>query len=264
MEIKQLTDYLESLAPLNYQESYDNAGLLTGNLDWEIKGVVISLDATEAVIDEAIEKGCNVVISHHPIIFKGLKKINGKTYIERCIIKAIKHDIALYAIHTNLDNVYENGVSTEIGIRLGLQNTQVLAPNTMLDQNGLAGLGCIGDLPEKMDASACLSYIKEKMKVDMIRHTALLDKPIKRIAVCGGSGASLLSTAIRAGADLYISADFKYHEFFDANNQVIIADIGHFESEQFTIELLFRLLNRKFSNFALFCTSVDTNPVKYF
>ena len=264
MAIHQLTEYLESLAPLSYQESYDNAGLLTGNPDWDISGVMISLDATEAVIDEAIEKGCNVVISHHPIIFKGLKKINGKSYIERCVIKAIKHDIALYAIHTNLDNVYQNGVSTEMCIRLGLEHTQVLIPNEALDTNGHAGLGCIGDLPVQMNPSECLRFVKDKMKTKIIRHTDLLDSPIKRIAVCGGSGASLLSAAIKAGADMYISADFKYHEFFDADKQVIIADIGHFESEQFTIELLFKLLNQKFSNFALFCTSVDTNPVNYF
>jgi len=264
MKLRDITQYLESIAPLQYQESYDNAGLLTGLEEQELSGVMISLDATEAVIDEAIEKNCNLVISHHPIVFRGLKKINGKTYIERVIIKAIKNDIALYAIHTNLDNVYTHGVSTEICNRLGLLNTRVLVPKSDIDKNGMVGLGSIGELDTEMSAIECLAFIKDRMEATVIRHTDTIDKQIKTIAVCGGSGSSLLSAAIFQGADLYISADFKYHEFFDANKQIIIADIGHFESEQFTIKLLHKILSKKFSNFALFCTSVNTNPVNYF
>jgi len=264
MKVHDITGFLENLAPLHYQESYDNAGLLTGQFDMDITGAMISLDATEAVIDEAIKRKCNLVISHHPIIFKGLRKINGKNYIERAIIKAIKNDIALYAIHTNLDNVYDNGVSTEICDRLGLKNTRVLVPKQDADQEGKVGLGSIGDFDFVMNDTECLAFIKDRMEVKVIRHTALLESRIKTVAVCGGSGASLLPAAIAQGADMYISADFKYHEFFDANNEIIIADIGHFESEQFTIKLLHKILSKKFSNFALFCTSVNTNPVNYF
>jgi len=264
MKVRDITKYLENLAPVSLQESYDNAGLLTGQFDQDITGAMISLDATEAVIDEAIKRNCNMVISHHPIIFKGLKKINGKNYIERTIIKAIKNDVALYAIHTNLDNVYDHGVSTEICNRLGLKNTKVLVPKKELDPNGMIGLGSIGQFEFVMQDTECLAFIKERMEAKVIRHTALLDSRIQTVAVCGGSGASLLPAAIAQGADIYISADFKYHEFFDANHKIIIADIGHFESEQFTIKLLHKILTKKFSNFALFCTSVNTNPVNYF
>lgn len=264
MKVHDITRFLENLAPVSLQESYDNTGLLTGQLNQDITGAMISLDATEAVIDEAIKRDCNMVISHHPIIFKGLKKINGKNYIERTIIKAIKNDIALYAIHTNLDNVYENGVSTEIATRLGLKKTRVLVPKKDVDPNGMIGLGTIGEFDSLMNDTECLALIKDKMEAKVIRHTALFDSRIKTVAVCGGSGSSLLPAAIAQGADIYISADFKYHEFFDANNQIIIADIGHFESEQFTIKLLHKILSKKFSNFALFCTSVNTNPVNYF
>jgi len=262
MKIRDLTEHLETIAPLHLQESYDNAGLLTGKFEWDITGVMISLDATEAVIDEAIANECNVVVSHHPIIFSGLKKVNGYHYIERSIIKAIKHDIAIYAIHTNLDNVLKNGVSMEMCKRLELDNVQILAKkdNPSLE----AGLGAIGLLPEAMSPMDCLQYIKDKMKTNTIRHTALLDRNIEKVAVCGGSGASFLPHAIRQGADLYISADFKYHEFFDSDDEIIIADIGHYESEQFTIDLLYEILKEKFSNFALFCTTVTTNPIKYY
>jgi dinuclear metal center YbgI/SA1388 family protein len=262
MKIKDLTDHLETIAPLHLQESYDNAGLLTGKYEWDIKGVMISLDATEAVIEEAIEKGCNVVVSHHPIIFSGLKRVNGYHYIERAIIKAIKHDIALYAIHTNLDNVLKNGVSMEMCKRLELNNVEILAKKA--DSTMETGLGAIGVLPNPLSAEECLRYIKDKMKTGTIKHTTLLQRSIQKVAVCGGSGSSFLSHAIDQGADMYISADFKYHEFFESNNEIIIADIGHFESEQFTIDLLYEILKKKFSNFALFCTSVATNPIKYF
>ena len=262
MKIRELTDYLESIAPLHLQESYDNAGLLTGKFEWEVTGVMTALDATEAVIDEAIEKGCNVVVSHHPIIFKGVKKVNGYHYIEKVIIKAIKSDIALYAIHTNLDNVLKDGVSTEMCKRLNLSDVKILAVKDQSEPE--IGLGAIGYLQSAMPAEDCLTYIKDKMNAQLIRHTALLDKEIHKVAVCGGSGSSFLQHAIRQKADIYISSDFKYHEFFESNSEIIIADIGHYESEQFTIELLFGLLKKKISNFALFCTSVTTNPINYF
>jgi len=350
MKIKEVIQYLETIAPTSYQESYDNAGLIVGNANWKLAGTLICLDSTEAVIEEAIEKNCNLVIAHHPIVFKGLKRFNGKNYIERTIIKAIKADIAIYAIHTNLDNVYKNGVNAKIAERLGLINTRILAPKkqlkklfafTPIDLSGIVksalfkagagtvnqqsntsyttigvgttgkqgqaiaklevyfpaaaenkiitalekvlpskeitydilplentlstiGSGMIGVLPKAMNELAFLSFLKKAMHVSCIKHTSLLGKKIKTVAVCGGSGGFLLPRAIRQKADIFITADYKYHEFFDANEQLIIADIGHYESEQFTIELLYGLLTQKFRNFAAQITETNTNPVQYF
>ncbi len=349
MLIKEVIQYLESIAPPQYQESYDNAGLIVGNANWEITGALVCLDSTEDIVEEAIDKGCNLIIAHHPIVFKGLKRFNGKNYIERTVIKAIKADVAIYAIHTNLDNMYDNGVNAMIAKRLGLKKTRLLAPKSLLKklyafipvksidkvrnslfeagaghaiaknvsytgigagtknvtgeavaklevsftvdlqykitsllentlsksiisydivaiENSLAtvGSGMIGKLPTAMTNLQFLSFLKEKMNTTCIKHTAFLDKEIKKVAVCGGSGGFLLPYAIRQGADIFITADYKYHEFFDADGQIIIADIGHYESEQFTNELLYGLLKQKFRNFATQITEHNTNPVQYF
>ncbi|MFZ4862404.1 Nif3-like dinuclear metal center hexameric protein [Sphingobacterium sp. Mn56C] len=364
MKIKELTQYLESIAPLAYQESYDNAGLIVGDMETAITQVLISLDCTEAVVDEAIAKGCNLIVSHHPIVFKGLKKFNGANYVERTIIKAIKHGIALYAIHTNLDNV-TGGVNSKIAEKLSLENQAILSPkpgllkklvvyvprtdveqvrqalfdagagrvgdydqcsyntagygtfrplpgaNPAIGQIGeqerveetkievvfpallqrqivvalLAahpyeevayqiyalenslqdvGAGIIGNLAEPMSATAFFAYLKDRLHVKVIRHSQILDKPISRVAVCGGSGGFLLNDAKRSGADIFITADYKYHEFFDAEGKLVIADIGHFESEQFTQELLLEIITKKFVNFAVLLTEIDTNPIKYY
>ncbi len=364
MILKQLTTYLESLAPLDYQEAYDNAGLLVGSLDKEIHRALISLDCTEAVVDEAIELGCDLIISHHPIIFKGLKRFNGSTYVERVVIKAIKHDIALYAIHTNLDNV-TGGVNSKIAERLGLKNTAILSPKSDLlnklvvfvpaahaervrtslfaagaghignydecsfnasgygtfrggaDTNpfvgsqgeqhreeeirvevifpanreravllGLfdahpyeevaydvyrlqnkyqqVGSGLIGQLEEPIAEADFLELLKNRLNTKVIRHTALRDKPVARVAVCGGAGGFLLGQAIRSGADAFVTADYKYHEFFDAEGKIVIADVGHFESEQFTQQLLLEVIRKKFPTFAVRLTGTDTNPIKYY
>ncbi len=349
MSIKEVIQYLESIAPPQYQESYDNAGLIVGNANWEITGALVCLDSTEEIVEEAIEKGCNLIVAHHPIVFKGLKRFNGKNYIERTVIKAIKADIAIYAIHTNLDNMYHNGVNAMIAKRLGLKKTSLLAPKSLLKklfvfvpvkyiekvrsnlfevgaghtdaknvsytgigagtknvigeavaklelsfpsniqhkitflldnklskcinsydimgiENNLAtvGSGMIGKLPTAMTNLQFLSFLKEKMNATCIKHTELLGKKIKKVAVCGGSGGFLLSHAIRQQADIFITADYKYHEFFDADKQIIIADIGHYESEQFTNELLYGVLKQKFRNFATQITEHNTNPVQYF
>lgn len=264
MKLHEIVDFLEEIAPFRLQEDYDNAGLITGNLNLEVKGIMVSLDATEAVIDDAIAKNCNVVVSHHPIIFRGLKKINGANYVERTIIKAIKNDIALLAIHTNLDNVLENGVSQKIAQMIGLEECKILAPKLHIDPSGAVGSGVIGVLNTAMSEEALLLHIKTIMEVSCIRHTQLLRKPVKKVAVCGGSGSFLLETAKNQGADVYISADFKYHEFFDADQTTVIMDIGHYESEHYTIDLLFELFSNKFRNFALHFTKVNTNPIKYY
>lgn len=363
MRLQELTSYLESLAPLSYQEDYDNSGLIVGDPDQEVRSALISLDCTEDIVDEAIAKGCNLIISHHPIVFKGIKKFNNKTYVERVVIKAIKNDIALYAIHTNLDHI-QTGVNAKICEKLGLKNPQILAPkggilkklityvpvesansvrhalfaagggnignysdcsfnvegygtfkasdeaNPYVGQKGelhqesetkievifssyqeskiikalkLAhpyeevaydvyqlsnphenvGAGMIASLEEAMPEIDFLKLVQEKLKAKVIRFTTLRGKPVKRIAVCGGSGSFLLKNAIAAKADVFITGDFKYHEFFDAENKIVIADVGHFESEQFTQELLFEIIRKKFANFALHLTEYNTNPINY-
>jgi len=264
MKIREVTSYLETIAPLHLQESYDNAGLLVGDADQEVKGVLVTLDSTEEVVSEAIEQGCNLIVAHHPIIFGGLRRLTGQSYIDRTVTKAIKNDIALYAIHTNLDNVLQNGVNQEIGQRLGLGEMQILSPKKEEGYpEGAVGSGLIGTLPQPMDPSAFKAHLKEKMNLAVIKHTRFLGKKIARVALCGGSGRFLLNQALLREADVFISSDFKYHEYFDANGQITICDIGHYESERYTIELLERLLREKFSTFALCCTKVNTNPIIY-
>ena len=260
MKIKEITSFLESIAPLAYQESYDNAGLICGNANAEVKGTLLCLDSTEEILDEAIQKGCNLVIAHHPIVFRGLKQFIGQNYVERTIIKAIKNDVAIYAIHTNLDNVYAHGVNEKFAEKLGLKNTRILAPKPGIEN---VGAGLVGELPNALSEMDFLVQLKSVMKTACIRYTPLRGKTVKKVALCGGAGSFLLSNAKQEKADIFITGDFKYHEFFDAEGKIIIADIGHFESEQFTIELLYELLSDKFSNFALHCTKVNTNPVQY-
>ena len=365
MKLHQITSILSELAPPSLQESYDNAGLITGNNNMSITSILVSLDATEAVIDEAIARQCNLVVAHHPIVFKGLKQLNGKNYVERTIIKAIKNDIAIYAIHTNLDNVLEHGVNQKIGQKLGLKDTQILAKKSdttvklavyvprdhmetvrnaifeaggghigNYDQCGFVsdgigsfrggenanpfvgtkgemhlepeakievviprhiqdkvvkamleahpyeevafdlhllqnkslhvGAGLIGTLTEPLSPENFLKMVKTKMETAVIRHTTTDKTEIKRVAVCGGSGSFLIGNAKAASADVYITGDIKYHEFFDGENELMICDIGHFESEQFTIELLRDFLSEKLPNFAVLFTETDTNPVNYF
>lgn len=265
MKLYELTNFLESHAPLSYQESYDNSGLIVGHPAMDVNGAVVALDATEEVVNEAIRLGANLVIAHHPIVFSGLKRFNGTNYVQRCVQTAIKHDIAIYAIHTNLDNVLTDGVNTQIAKRLGLHNLTALRPFPgPLQQEPLRGAGITGILNESMPAGQFLAFLKASMKASVIRHTQPLDRPVSRVAVCGGSGSFLLQDAIIQNADVFITADFKYHEFFDANGQIMIADIGHYESEQFTIDLIKELIIKKFSNFALYSTKIVTNPINYF
>jgi dinuclear metal center YbgI/SA1388 family protein len=252
---------LEEVAPLSYQEKYDNSGLIVGDINNVVNSALITLDCNEDVIDEAIETGCNLVIAHHPIIFTGIKKLNGNNYVERTVIKAIKNNIAIYAIHTNLDNVH-NGVSAKIADKLGLNNCKILAPKD--DRKNISiGAGIVGDLSDSVESKTFLENLKIVMKTDCIRYTSLCSSTIKKVAVCGGSGSFLLSNAKALDVDVFISADFKYHEFFDADNQIIIADIGHYESEQFTKDLIYDMLTKNFAKFAVRLSKVNTNPIKY-
>jgi dinuclear metal center YbgI/SA1388 family protein len=364
MKIKEIISCLESFAPLSYQESYDNSGLITGDPGQSVESVLLSIDVTEDVINEAISLGSGMIISHHPILFSAIKKLTGDHYVERCIIKAIRNDIALYAMHTNADSVRE-GVNRIICGKIGLQNTRILLPRQeelrklvffvppehahtvrekifeagagvignydrcsfnltgegtfralegtdpyvgkkgelhtekeirvetlfpkhrqsaviaalleahpyeevaydlyMLDnQYDGAGMGMIGQLPEPVDEKYFLDQIKNKFSSRIIRHSRLLKRKIQNVAVCGGSGSSLLKEAISQGADIFLTADLKYHQFFDADGRIVLADIGHYESEQFTTELFHDILLKNFHNFAVHFSKVNTNPVNYF
>lgn len=364
MSIKELIKTLETVAPPAYQESYDNAGLITGSPNWDCTGVLCSLDCVEQTVAEAAEKGCNLIVAHHPIVFKGIKKLTGADYVQRTIILAIKYDIAIYAIHTNLDSV-ATGVNKKIADLLGLQNTRILAPKenllsslitfapkkdaerirqslytagagqignyadcsfsvtgngTFTPNTGAApttgrigkaetveeerielifprflqqqivtalkeahsyeevayyisplsnvyqniGSGMIGELPAAVSPTALFDKIKTIFNVKCIKHTRILKENIMKIAICGGSGSFLTPAAIRAEADLFITSDIKYHEFFDADGRVLLADIGHYESEQFTIELLIDILVTKFPTFAILKSEFCTNPVLYY
>lgn len=362
--IRDIVNFLHTIASPELQEHYDNAGLLTGELGWECRGVLCSLDVTEQVIQEAIDKNINLIVAHHPVIFKGLKKLTGSGHVERTVIKAVKHDIAIFSIHTNLDNVI-TGVNGRIADKLALKNREILAPlesgliklvsyvpHAQLEQvlNAVfaAGAGSIGEygecsfaaqgtgtfkgkpgtnpfvgtpgvrhsepetrfevvvpaylqrqvvsallaahpyeevaydlLPLKnssrhegsglsgridpaMPEMEFLALLKSAFHLAVIRHTPLTGRPISKVAVCGGAGSFLLGKAMSAGADVYITADMKYHEFFEADGRILVCDIGHFESEQFTVDLLNEVLEEKFPTFAVLKSAVRTNPVHYY
>ncbi len=364
MKISEITNYLESIAPLAYQESYDNAGLIIGSQADEVEKALITLDVTEAVVDEAVAGGFQLIIAHHPLIFHALKKINGKNDVERSILKAIKNDIAIYAAHTNLDSV-PGGVNSKICQKLGLINCQILSPmkgqlkklvtfipsdhlenvqeavfsagaghignydscgyslegkgsfrgnentNPFVGEKGKlhfenetrfetifpahiqrkviralidahpyeevaydiyplenempnTGAGMVGELPGAMDEKEFLSSTKEIFKSGVIRHSQLLNRKIKKVAVCGGAGSFLINQAIGSGADIFITGDLKYNQFFDAENKIVIADIGHFESEQYTKEVFYELLTKNFPKFAVRLSAINTNPINYF
>ncbi len=363
MNVKSICELIEEVAPLALQESFDNAGLLVGDSQMEVTSALVCIDITDEVIDEALHKKCNLIISHHPLIFTGLKRITGQNEVQRCVAKAIKNDIAIYAAHTNLDNVLE-GVSGRMAEKIGLKNVRILQPkqNVLLklvtyvpkihsfavrealfnagagqignydlcsfnsDGTGTfkatknaqpfvgkidelhseaetkievilpdylkykvldalisshpyeepaydfiplrnawnqVGAGVIGELEVAEDELKFLNRMKEIFNVPTIRHTQLLGKKIKRIAVCGGSGSSFLNDAILAKADVFISGDFKYHEFFEADNRILIADIGHFESEQFTKDIFFEIITKKMPTFAVQISDSKTNPINY-
>ncbi|MEA1786682.1 Nif3-like dinuclear metal center hexameric protein [Arenibacter sp. GZD96] len=364
MIVNELTAILEELAPLAYAEDFDNVGLLVGHPDMEVTGVLVTLDTLEAVVDEAIERKCNLIISFHPIIFGGLKKLNGHNYVERTVLKAIKHDIAIYSMHTALDNC-PWGVNAKISEILALTDTRILIPKTgtikklivhvpqeseesvqtalftagggtignyshcsfgvtglgsfkpnahanpvkghrgevhvaketqlhitfpsdreshimqalfnshpyeevayeitTLDNtNQNIGMGMIGRLQQPMEEAVFLDFLKERMKASVIRHSALLGKKIQTVAVLGGSGAFAIANAKKAGADIFVTADVKYHQFFEAEGKMIIADLGHYETEQFTKNLIVDYLTKKIPNFAIANSERITNPIKYY
>ena len=260
--VADITRFLESIAPLHLQESYDNSGLLVGRNDTVVSGVIICLDCTEEVIDEAIRLECNLVISHHPAIFSGLKKLTDSNYTERIISKAVREDIALYSIHTNLDNVLANGVNEKIAKQIGARVKGILHPASL--EKPETGAGIIATLEPPMMEVEFLQLLQARMKSPVIRHSRLLGRPIESIAICGGSGSFLLEKARSSGVQALVTADYKYHGFFDADGDLLICDIGHYESEQYTINLLQELISGNFTTFAAHCTGINTNPVHYF
>jgi dinuclear metal center YbgI/SA1388 family protein len=260
MKICDIAKELESWAPPAVAESYDNVGLLVGHPTAEATGALVNLDMTEEVVEEAAERGLNMVIAHHPIWFSGRKRLIGEDYVSRAIMKAIKLDVALYAIHTNLDNV-RSGVNRVISDRLGLQYLSFLKAK---DEEGQIGSGMIGMLPDALTKEEFLALVKEEFQCGGIRYADADKAEIRKVAVCGGAGSFLTSEAIRRGADAFVTADITYHKFFDNEKQMLLLDIGHYESEQYTSELIISYLSQKFPNFAVFKSETLTNPVKYF
>jgi dinuclear metal center YbgI/SA1388 family protein len=260
MKIRDITGHLESVAPLAIQENYDNSGMIAGNPDAPCSGILVSLDCTEETIREAADKKCNLIVSHHPLIFRPLRRLTPQDSQGRALIAAIKQDIALYAIHTNLDNVIE-GVNRSIADKIGMVNRKILLPRT---EGARYGSGVTGELSQPESQTSLLHRLREIFRVPVIRHSPLTGQPVSRVAVCGGAGSFLISNALQAECDFFISADIRYHQFFEAEGKMVIADIGHFESEQFTIDLLYGIIIEKFPNFAVLKSGTVTNPVNYY
>jgi len=273
MTIKEVTHIIETLAPLPYAEDFDNVGLLVGYPDTEVNNILVAHDALETVVDEAISTKSNLIISFHPIVFKGIKKFNGSNYVQRVVMKAIKHDIAIYAIHTALDNSNKHLESKIIKTLLHSHPYEEVAfeVTTLENTNQHIGMGMTGVLNVEMNETNFLNHVKTCLPTDCIRHSTLLNKPIKKIAVLGGSGSFAIANAKQSGAQAFITADLKYHDFYQAENDILLIDVGHYESEQFTKTILAEYLTKKIANFApalaegkIIISKQNTNPVKYF
>ena len=261
MTVKDILNCITEVAPLQWQESYDNAGLQVGDLNTEVRKALICLDITEEIVDEAVAKNCNLIISHHPLIFRGLKHLTPETYIERAVMKAIKHDIAMISMHTNLDNSYL-GVSRVLAERLGLKNLHLLQPSE--SEPEFCGAGMIGESEKPMEEVDFLELVSKIIGSPCLRHSALTGRKVKKVALCGGSGVPFMTDAMRCGADAYLTADIKYHDFFVPEGNILLVDGGHFETEQFTKELLCELVTKKFPTFAAEIAETNTNAVHYF
>ncbi len=260
MKIKDVTSALECFAPLPLQEDYDNAGLQVGLTEAEVSGVLLCLDVTEAIVSEAKEKGCNMIVAHHPLIFRKLRHITSEDYVQRCVIDAIKNDITIVAMHTNLDSA-KDGVNYMIARKLGLADVEMIDARTVCDTE--AGIGVAGLLPKPLSAKEFIGKVKDTFHAGCVMTNELLSRPISKIAVCGGSGAFALQKAITAGADAFITGEMHYHEFFGMEQQIQIAVIGHYESEQFTINLLEEIINDRCKGVRTVKTEIDTNPIQY-
>ena len=276
LRIHEIVSAFEAVAPLALQESYDNSGLIVGNRDAEVTRALLCLDCTEAVVDEAIVKGCDIMIAHHPIVFGGLKRFTGGDYVQRTVIKAIQNNIAIYACHTNLDNVLRGGVNERIAQQLGFDVERVLRPiaadfGSFASSRGVvdsevfrtAGAGILCNLQKPMNVLDFLQHVKERMGAEVVKYTKCDVELVGKVAICGGAGSFLIGDALRAGADAFITSDVKYHEFFDAQGKMLLCDIGHYESEKYTIDLFSNILSAKFPKFATIFAGTITNPIDY-
>lgn len=261
MTVQNIMGVITEIAPLRWQEDYDNAGLQVGDVNAEVHKALIALDVTEELVDEAVAKSCDLIISHHPLIFRGLKHITPQTYIERVIMKAVKHDIAIVSMHTNLDNSFL-GVSRVLAERLGLKNLLLLQPS--VDEPEICGAGMIGEYDQPMKEVDFLELVSETIGSPCLKHSALTSRMIKRVALCGGSGTPFMSDALRCNADAYLTADIKYHDFFVPEGRILLVDGGHFETEQFTKQLIKELILKKIPTFAAEIAVTNTNAVHYF
>ena len=261
MTVKDIMACITEIAPLQWQEHYDNAGIQVGDPDAEVHKALICLDITEEIVDEAIDRQCDLIISHHPLIFHGLKHITPATYIERAITKALKRDIAMVSMHTNLDNSYL-GVSRVLAEKLGLNNLQLLQPSESDPE--VCGAGMVGEFAAPMDEPDFLRLVADSIGSPCLRHSALTGRSIKRVALCGGSGTPFMPDALRQKADAYLTADIKYHDFFVPEGKILLVDGGHFETEQFTKQLIKELIQKKIPTFAAEIAATNTNAVHYF
>ena len=260
MKIKQVLSALEQFAPLPLQESWDNAGLQLGLTEAEVSGALLCLDVNEAIIDEAISKGCNLIVSHHPLLFRGLKQISGADYVQRCVIKALKNDVVVVSMHTNMDNAL-GGVNWKIAERLGLQNSRFFAQKTI---DGVeAGSGVIGELPSEMAADDFVLLLKRQFDVECAQCNELLRRPIRKVAICGGAGDFLLDDALRQGADAFITGEMHYHQYFGYEQRLQICVIGHYQSEQFTSEIFRDIINKECPGVRTEIAETCTNPILY-
>ena len=252
---------LEQFAPLPLQESWDNAGLQVGLTEAEVSGALLCLDVNEQIVDEAIQKGCNLIVSHHPLLFRGLKQVSGKDYVQRCVIKAIKYDVVVVSMHTNMDNAL-GGVNWKIAERLGLKNGKFFAQKTV---DGLeAGSGVVGDLPEALAAKDFIQLVKRQFGVSCAQCNELLQRPVRRVAVCGGAGDFLLEDAVHEGADAFITGEMHYHVYFDHEQQIQICVIGHYQSEQYTTEVFRDIIQRECPGVRTEMAETNTNPIYYY
>lgn len=261
MIVNDILSCITEIAPLRWQEHYDNAGIQVGDLNAEVHKALICLDITEEVVDEAVAKQCNLIVSHHPLIFHGLKHITQETYIERAVTKALKHDIAMISMHTNLDNSYL-GVSRVLAERLGLTNLRLLQPSEADPE--ICGAGMVGEFNIPMSEEDFLNLVANTIESSCLRHSALTGRKITKVALCGGSGTPFMSDALRQKADAYLTADIKYHDFFVPEGNILLVDGGHFETEQFTKELIRDIIKKKFPTFAAEIAATNTNAVHYF
>ncbi|MDR1003616.1 MAG: Nif3-like dinuclear metal center hexameric protein [Prevotellaceae bacterium] len=257
MRIKEVIDALERFAPLPLQDDFDNAGMQIGLTEAEVTGALLCLDVTEAVVDEAIAWGYNLIVAHHPLLFKGCKSITGANYVERCILQAIRNDIAIYAAHTNLDNVPE-GVNFKIAEKIGLRNVRFLEER----REGGGGEGIIGELDVPETELEFLRRIKQTFEAGCVKHNKLMGREIQTVALCGGAGAFLLPLAVDRHADVFITGEMKYHEYF-GHDDILLAEIGHYESEQYTKEIFLSIIREAFPNLPVQPCRTNTNPIKY-